>query len=176
MSQTLRSTRLTLTDALDTFEDALLDIRKACVENALAISRENKPYAKLGEVWNEDTIMQHVRWLIVDERASIYMRVIKRIDTVRAPVRPGSITDADIARAKDFPITELFDGKLFNGGAGRKKGVCPFHNGGREKTPSFYIMADNRFYCFGCNQGGDSIDFVMKRDGIEFIPAVKKLM
>ena len=39
-------------------------------------------------------------------------------------------------------------------------GLCPFH---REKTPSFHISSDKQlFYCFGCNSGGNIIDFVAK--------------
>src|ERR1700712_2930024 len=37
---------------------------------------------------------------------------------------------------------------LKKAGAGRLKGLCPFHN---EKTPSFNVDADKGFYkCFGC--------------------------
>ena len=36
------------------------------------------------------------------------------------------------------------------------KGLCPLHD---ERTPSFYVWPDeDRWYCFGCNEGGDQID------------------
>src|SRR5258707_1237711 len=42
---------------------------------------------------------------------------------------------------------------LKKAGAGRLKGLCPFHN---EKTPSFNVDADKGFYkCFGCGKSGD---------------------
>ena len=52
-------------------------------------------------------------------------------------------------------------------------GLCPFH---QEKTPSFHVdPAKQYFYCFGCKAGGNAIDFVIKRDRVEFIDALRQL-
>lgn len=52
-------------------------------------------------------------------------------------------------------------------------GLCPFH---QEKTPSFHVsVASQFFYCFGCKASGNAIDFVMKRDRLEFVDALKQL-
>ncbi len=52
-------------------------------------------------------------------------------------------------------------------------GLCPFH---QEKTPSFHVDAGKQvFYCYGCKAGGTVFDFVMKRDRVEFIDALKTL-
>lgn len=52
-------------------------------------------------------------------------------------------------------------------------GCCPFH---QEKSPSFHVMpATGLWYCFGCHSGGDVFDYVMKREGLEFVDAVKYL-
>lgn len=42
---------------------------------------------------------------------------------------------------------------------------CPFHS---DKTPSCLISQDH-YYCFGCGQNGDSIDFVMNITGLSFL-------
>lgn len=56
---------------------------------------------------------------------------------------------------------------------GKYVGLCPFH---QEKTPSFSVdSAKQFFYCFGCKASGNAIDFVMKRDRIEFIEALRLL-
>ena len=47
---------------------------------------------------------------------------------------------------------------------------CPFHN---DNTPSMKV--DIRYYCFGCGEKGDVIDFVGKLYGLRPYDAAKKL-
>jgi DNA primase len=52
-------------------------------------------------------------------------------------------------------------------------GLCPFH---KEKTPSFTVNEEKGFFhCFGCQEHGSAIDFVMKVDGLSFPDAVERL-
>mgnify|MGYP000956513153 CR=1 FL=1 len=45
-------------------------------------------------------------------------------------------------------------------------GLCPFH---REKTASFSVsQSRQRFRCWGCGASGDAIDFIKRRDGVDF--------
>src|SRR3954452_23395080 len=58
-------------------------------------------------------------------------------------------------------------------GGGNWKGLCPFHD---ERTPSFSVNADKKdYYCFGCQESGDAIDFVCKTEGLDFREAVEAL-
>lgn len=53
------------------------------------------------------------------------------------------------------------------------KCCCPFH---KERTPSLNIFDDtNSFYCFGCGQSGDEIEFVKEYKGLTFPNAVKEV-
>lgn len=53
------------------------------------------------------------------------------------------------------------------------KACCPFH---KEKTPSFTVNAEKGlYYCFGCQEGGDIFDFLMKIESLSFNEAVRKL-
>lgn len=59
------------------------------------------------------------------------------------------------------------------GGSGAFKANCPFH---QEKTPSFYVSRPRQsWHCFGCDQGGDAISFVMRMEGMEFREAIELL-
>jgi DNA primase len=62
---------------------------------------------------------------------------------------------------------------LRRAGPGTYKGLCPFHD---EKSPSFNVNPSRGFFkCFGCQEGGDVIDFVMKLEGLSFFEAVERL-
>ncbi len=53
------------------------------------------------------------------------------------------------------------------------KALCPFHS---EKTPSFVINGQRQsFKCFGCGEGGDVIQFIMKIENLDFVEAIKLL-
>ncbi|MCP4036494.1 MAG: DNA primase [bacterium] len=58
--------------------------------------------------------------------------------------------------------------------AGRNyKGRCPFHD---EKTPSFNVNPERQiFHCFGCQVGGNAINFLMRHEGLSFPEAVRNL-
>ncbi|MDX9799131.1 MAG: DNA primase, partial [Bacteroidales bacterium] len=53
------------------------------------------------------------------------------------------------------------------------KACCPFHN---EKTPSFSVRAEEQTYkCFGCGEGGNVVNFLMKYEQLNYPEAIKEL-
>ncbi len=85
--------------------------------------------------------------------------------------------ELDITGAKSYPIIAILEEygcKGESAGSGRAKYKCPLHN---EDTPSFTVFKkDNHWRCFGCGEGGDPIDLVMKLYNLPFVEAVKKLL
>jgi DNA primase len=88
----------------------------------------------------------------------------------------GRIRDEDVRAVRDaVPIDAVVAEylQLKNAGGGNLKGLCPFHD---EKSPSFQVSpAKGLFYCFGCQEGGDTLDFVRKVDHLSFSEAVERL-
>lgn len=88
----------------------------------------------------------------------------------------GRINDEDVKAVRDaVPIDAVVSEylQLRGAGGGNLKGLCPFHD---EKSPSFHVSPSKGFYhCFGCQEGGDTLDFVMKVDHLSFSEAVERL-
>ena len=56
----------------------------------------------------------------------------------------------------------------------RFQALCPLHND--KKTPSFSVSPDKQlFHCFGCGAGGTAIHFIMQKENLDFMEAVKYL-
>ena len=52
-------------------------------------------------------------------------------------------------------------------------GCCPFH---QEKSPSFKVNPSTGLWkCFGCGKGGDLYSYVMEREGLDFVGALRYL-
>ena len=88
----------------------------------------------------------------------------------------GRIREDDIAEVREKArIDDVVSGyvTLRKAGGGSLKGLCPFHD---EKSPSFHVTPSRGFFhCFGCQEGGDVIAFLMKIDGLTFGETVERL-
>ena len=88
----------------------------------------------------------------------------------------GRIREDDIAEVREKArIDEVISSyvTLRKAGGGSLKGLCPFHD---EKSPSFHVTPSRQFWhCFGCQKGGDVINFLMEIDGLSFVEAVERL-
>ncbi|MEU4199206.1 DNA primase [Streptomyces sp. NPDC039022] len=88
----------------------------------------------------------------------------------------GRINDDDVKAVRDaVPIDAVVSEylQLRNAGGGNLKGLCPFHD---EKSPSFHVSpAKGLYHCFGCQEGGDVVDFIMKLDHLSFAETIERL-
>ncbi|MBA3670324.1 MAG: toprim domain-containing protein [Sphingomonas sp.] len=81
--------------------------------------------------------------------------------------------DLDMVRAS-IPLLAVVgaDIKLIRAG-NEWKACCPFHP---DRSPSFTIFASGeRFHCFGCNVGGDVLDYLQLAHGVSFREALVML-
>ena len=88
--------------------------------------------------------------------------------TAHAPV--------DLAALKErHPLGEVVEaaGVRLHGRGRVRQGVCPFHE---EAEGSFTVYADTeRFYCFGCGEGGDVLDFLQRIEDLSLPEAIRRL-
>lgn len=81
--------------------------------------------------------------------------------------------DIDALRERADALAVIGDHTTLKRTGTRWKGLCPFH---QEKTPSFTVdPVSNQWYCFGCSEGGDLFDFLMRVEGLDFVEAVEAL-
>lgn len=118
-----------------------------------------------------------IKLLPVTERYESAIRNARRLqsqlseyDTSLKPIQ-SFLEEHIIEDARQVPVQKLLNGH------GRRIGrrdvfLCPIHE---EKTPSFTVFENNRYYCFGCNASGDAIGLAMTLSGMNFPQAVRYL-
>ncbi len=84
------------------------------------------------------------------------------------------VTKEEIEAAKSVDLRDIAEGLNVPMQRARDhvKICCPFH---AEDTPSMAIYEDH-YFCYGCNEKGDVIDFVKKFYEVGFEEAVKALI
>ena len=95
-------------------------------------------------------------------------KVLKAIEEFKKEMgykpKQEKLMPGDIERAREYLFEDLI-------GVKRSMALCPFHS---DRKPSLSVR--NGFYhCFGCGAKGDTISFVMKREGMSFTEAVRWL-
>jgi len=163
---------------MEIFEDRLDIVSETLASNIIA-AIEALPPLKPTDDENLRYVREEVRKIEIENITKIPLQVIKRIQSrkyymsIPQSEQTDRITPEDIQRAKEVPIENLYDGQLTKSG-GKMWGPCPFH---QETTPSFCVHKDNRWSCFGqCSSHGDVIDYIQKRDNVNFIQAVRNLI
>ncbi len=106
-----------------------------------------------------------VRQVATIKKNLMFLSMLKGKSKTKNPI---GVTPIEIARAKEYPITELYE---FNrSGTAR----CPFHS---ERTASFcYNKKNNTARCFGaCQKTFDSIELYRRLNNVSFVEAVRNL-
>lgn len=85
------------------------------------------------------------------------------------------LSEEQIQQALSVPLVDVAMRSIKLRRAGRTfMGLCPFHN---ERRPSFHIYPQkNNFYCYGCNKGGNVINFIRETQGLSFRESVNYLI
>jgi len=91
----------------------------------------------------------------------------------KGKIPKGRISEEEIQRALAVPMETILN-QSFRKSGRALVGLCPLH---KENNPSFYIYPEtNSFWCFGCNQGGNVINFVRLLYGYSFKEAINYLV
>lgn len=132
------------------------------------LDNEIKRLEELYEKNKSEEIEKKIRKYKFEKKNRIMDENVKFNLTLEKYADKDMVTDEDIENAMNFPFDLLLE---FN--TRTKMASCPFHE---ERSPSFKVGGKfNRGHCFGCGWDGTPIDFVMKKDNIGFIDAVKIL-
>ena len=112
-----------------------------------------------------DRAIPAFRLPVLESRQERLLREIISVEkSMKGEMKRDGITPGMIQQAREYPISNFIDVR-------RGMALCPFH---ADKNPSMGIK-HNRYHCFACGAKGDVIDFLMKRDGLNFIDVVKQL-
>ena len=86
----------------------------------------------------------------------------------------ASRVDITVVKARHSLATVVESAGVKLRGAGRvRQGVCPFHD---EAEGSFTVYSDSqRWYCFGCGEGGDVLDFIQRTESVPLGAALQLL-
>lgn len=120
--------------------------------------KRNEPY------WLREAFLEISN---VDYLKNLLKRYIKEkmILTSNKEINSKKLTELEISRAIEYPIQNLIE--VNSAGFA----LCPFH---KDRKPSLFTK-NNFFYCFACGWSGNTIKFLMERDKISFVEAVKRL-
>ena len=164
----MQSLKLTLSEALDMFQENQSDITAACQSNIMHVIRGNQPAVPLDldKEWSKEDIHAAVNVLRIEQGIAGYVKTMNMITRRNTPARPGRITDAMIESAREYPVEELLE---------FKRGVvrCLWHDDTNASLS--WDKKRNRVHCFACDKDANAIDIIMVQDSCSFPAAVKKL-
>lgn len=97
----------------------------------------------------------------------------------RSPSKGKEYIQRLIDSANSVPIGKILQHYGIHLNEHLRKTTCPFssHQGGNERTPSFYYYPKtNTYHCFGCKKGSTPVDFVCNIENITKEKACLKII
>lgn len=128
--------------------------------------REDELFSAFGEELYGECIDR----ISIGENIKHWKGLLTRLKEWKKRMESGE--ELNIGRAKEYPIIEI--AARYGIEVNRFGFIkCPFH---ADKTASMKIyQASNKWKCYGCQAGGDSIDFAGRIGGLKFVEAVRML-
>jgi len=163
--------RITTRQALEWFDTDELRQLKTDITDNFVERLQAIPKPKTTKDETLKWVRQSVYEIELEEVMGHFSRVGKTIErklhSIDFPDVPGTITQDQIDRAREYPIEDLVETPVRRGMA-----LCPFHP---DNNPSMSVQKYNRYKCFSCDAKGDAIDFYMKTREVDFLTAVARL-
>lgn len=172
--------KLTIAEISDAFgetlEQEIYKPKMRELNNDLRVYRAHlKDIQWCGEMAFERWLMTRIAEVMMTEterRADKAMSDIRKIRNFTKRRLSGNTMIVPLEDVKRIPFLDIheFENAKKNG---KKIWVrCPFHE---DNTNSFVIYPTNTAHCFSCKWGGDTVAFIQKLHGLDFIRAVKML-
>jgi len=111
-----------------------------------------------------DNNEEYVNGLLLAETIAVWEIQRNRVKSQLRVLEGNGMDDGKLERAKLRRFEEFIEVR-------KNKASCPFHE---DKNPSFSIKG-NKGHCFSCSFHGDIIDFIMKKQGFDFLQAINFL-
>jgi hypothetical protein len=160
----------------------------ACLQNDL--NKYNQEYIELyndGENLIKKYTDEKDKWvldLILEDNKIWMEKIIKKIKTITFEIncwnnptillennRKG-VTEEEIEIAKNVDWEIVVPDSVMSS-SGRRLTTCLWH---QDSNPSLLLYPDSKgCYCFSCNTASDTIGYLMEKDKLNFIEAVKLL-
>lgn len=101
-----------------------------------------------------------------------YKRLCFQNEILNNPTKKRKVIDIDGLKSS-IDLRDLVGGYIHLRRVSERYSVgkCLFHN---ERTPSFTVYRDH-YFCFGCQEHGSVIDFIMKMENVDFKEALNIL-
>jgi hypothetical protein len=123
-----------------------------------------KELAKWDDYYHERS--GYIPEMTIDDGFDEIIKIQQAIKYIDSPPPTDEVTQEMIDQAKSVPVDKVVEFI-------RGKALCFNHD---DKTPSAYWAKKvNRLSCPVCGKMWDTIDIIEKRDGLDFISAVRKL-